>query len=160
MSFFRFSGWLAIAVAFVTLAYGVALLLPTATLPTSLREPTTIGASMVVAAVVMFVAAVGASRGPVGEPARGVQIRAAPRETDEPPAYEIKRTDMNWAPPADQPDAERESGDELAEVKRQLAKLKVDYGLGRLNAKSYQTLRAELEAQEAELERVRRGATR
>jgi hypothetical protein len=141
-------GWILLVLGLVVAGYGVALLAGAA-LPTGgVSDRAAWGGALAVGLVFLVVALVLITRTPKLGPAAA----PAPPPVPQPETVEVKRTEMRWGErPATQ---EAPETSELEGTRQQLARLKVQYGLGELSAESYRRLSEELEAKLAQLERA------
>lgn len=140
-------GWILLVAGLGLAGYGVALL-SGAALPTGGVNYAIVGSlGLGLGLLLLVIALVFLTRQPKMGPAA---VEAPPLAAPE--TVEVKRTEMRWAErPAAQ---EGEVTTEIEGVRQQLARLKVQYGLGEISNESYRRLSAELEAKLAELERA------
>lgn len=84
-----------------------------------------------------------------------IPMSPAPKEPPKPvETVEIKRTEMNW--PRAEGRGEQETTDARIEaVQQKMARLKVDFGLGKISPDAFAKLIKELQEQEAEFQRER-----
>ena len=141
-------GWILLVLGLAVAGYGVALASGAALPPPSLETPAGWGAALAVGVVVLIVALVLVTRTPKLAPAAA----PLPPPPAVPETVEIKRTEMRWGERQAAPEAAATT--EIESTREQLARLKVQYGLGELSAESYRRLSADLEAKLAELERA------
>lgn len=140
-------GWVLLVVGLALAGYGVAQFamdsVPAGPLPPPLAQ----GGSLAVGFVLVVFSLVLLIRTPRVAPAPA----PAPPAPAAPEVVEVKRTEMNWA---SRPEAADDS-DALVEVRQKMGRLKVQYGLGEVGNESYKRQMADLEAQEAEIEKAR-----